>query len=115
MSDEPDAYTCNCNTTNTYKRQTIHAPPPPPMGFEPTVSAGDRPQTHVLDRAATGTDIIIIIIIIKKINLTDIPAKHYIAFYSKQPHTALHTYCGLYYSKCTKYSEGKKHYVYYKL
>jgi len=25
----------------------------PPEGFEPTISAGDRPQT--LDRAATGT------------------------------------------------------------
>ena len=27
----------------------------PPVGFEPTVSAGERPQTHALDRAATGT------------------------------------------------------------
>ena len=27
----------------------------PPVGFEPTVSAGDRPQTYALDRAATGT------------------------------------------------------------
>ena len=27
----------------------------PPVGFEPTVSAGERPQTYVLDRAATGT------------------------------------------------------------
>ena len=27
----------------------------PPAGFEPTISAGERPQTHVLDRAATGT------------------------------------------------------------
>ena len=25
------------------------------MGFEPTISAGERPQTHALDRAATGT------------------------------------------------------------
>jgi len=24
-------------------------------GFEPTISAGERPQTHSLDRAATGT------------------------------------------------------------
>ena len=24
------------------------------MGFEPTVSAGERPQTYALDRAATG-------------------------------------------------------------
>jgi len=27
----------------------------PPVGFEPTISAGDRPQTYALDRAATGT------------------------------------------------------------
>jgi len=26
-----------------------------PAGFEPTVSAGERPQAHDLDRAATGT------------------------------------------------------------
>ena len=27
----------------------------PPVGFEPTVSTGERPQTYALDRAATGT------------------------------------------------------------
>ena len=27
-----------------------------PVGFEPTISAGERPQTYTLDRAATGTD-----------------------------------------------------------
>jgi hypothetical protein len=27
----------------------------PPVGFELTISAGERPQTYVLDRAATGT------------------------------------------------------------
>jgi hypothetical protein len=25
------------------------------VGFEPTISAGERPQTFSLDRAATGT------------------------------------------------------------
>ena len=30
----------------------------PPVGFEPTISAGERPQTYALDRVATGTDII---------------------------------------------------------
>ena len=25
------------------------------VGFEPTISAGERPQTYTLDRAATGT------------------------------------------------------------
>ena len=26
----------------------------PPVGFEPTISAGARPYTYALDRAATG-------------------------------------------------------------
>ena len=26
-----------------------------PVGFEPTISAGERPKTCALDRAATGT------------------------------------------------------------
>ena len=29
----------------------------PPVGFEPTISAGERPQIYALDRAATGTGI----------------------------------------------------------
>jgi hypothetical protein len=29
-----------------------------PVGFEPAISAGERPQTYALDRAATGTDFI---------------------------------------------------------
>ena len=27
----------------------------PLVGFEPTISAGERPHTYALDRAATGT------------------------------------------------------------
>jgi len=27
----------------------------PPVGFEPTISAGERPKTYALDRVATGT------------------------------------------------------------
>ena len=27
----------------------------PPVGLEPTVSAGERPQSYTLDRTATGT------------------------------------------------------------
>jgi len=27
----------------------------PPVAFEPTISAGERPQTYALDRVATGT------------------------------------------------------------
>ena len=38
-------------STNTQHRQTsMH-----PAGFEPTISAGERPQTYALDRAATQT------------------------------------------------------------
>jgi hypothetical protein len=29
----------------------------PPLGFEPTIVAGERPQTYALDRVATGTDL----------------------------------------------------------
>jgi len=32
----------------------------PPAGFEPTISAGERPQTYALDRAVTGTGCAII-------------------------------------------------------
>ena len=36
----------------------------PPMGFEPTVWGGERPQTYVLDRAATGTGILLILFVL---------------------------------------------------
>ena len=36
----------------------------PPVGFEPTISAGERPQTYALDRAATGTGTGCVIIIV---------------------------------------------------
>jgi hypothetical protein len=38
-------------THNTHNRQTSISP----VGFEPAISAGERPQTYVLDSAATGT------------------------------------------------------------
>ena len=38
-------------THNTHNRQTSM----PPVGFEHTISAGERPKTYALDRAATGT------------------------------------------------------------
>ena len=40
-------------THNAHYRQTSM----PPVGFEPTISAVERPQTYALDRAATGTGI----------------------------------------------------------
>ena len=36
---------------NIHNRQTSMRP----VGFEPTISAGERPKTYALDRAATGT------------------------------------------------------------
>ena len=38
-------------THNTHNRRTSM----PPVGFEPTISASEWPQTYALDRAATGT------------------------------------------------------------
>ena len=29
-----------------------------PSGFEPTISAGERPQTYTLDRSVTGTGMV---------------------------------------------------------
>ena len=45
-------------THNNQNRQTFM----PSVGFEPTISAGGRPKTYALDRTATGTGIIIIVI-----------------------------------------------------
>jgi hypothetical protein len=30
----------------------------PPVGFEPTIAASERPKTYALDGAAIGTDIL---------------------------------------------------------
>ena len=38
-------------TTHNTHRQAFM----PPVGFEPTISAGERPQTYALERVATGT------------------------------------------------------------
>ena len=38
------------NTQHSQHRKTSM----PPVGFEPTISAGEWPQTYALDRAATG-------------------------------------------------------------
>jgi len=41
-------------TRNTHKRQTSM----PPAGFETTIPVSERPQTHVLERAATGIGLV---------------------------------------------------------
>ena len=38
-------------TYNIHNRQISM----PPVGFEPTISTGERPKTYAVDRAATGT------------------------------------------------------------
>ena len=49
MSDQPVAQTYTLLlTTLTTDTST------PPAGFEPTIPASEQPQTHALDRAATG-------------------------------------------------------------
>ena len=42
-------------THNTHNTQTSM----PPVGFEPTISAGERPQTYALDHKTTGATYII--------------------------------------------------------
>jgi len=37
-----------------------------PVGFEPTISAGQRPQTYSVDRAATGTSDLLSISFVKE-------------------------------------------------
>jgi hypothetical protein len=38
----------------------------PPVGFEPTISVGERPKTYALDGAATaGTGLIYVLSVIK--------------------------------------------------
>jgi len=36
----------------------------PPVGFEPTIPASQRPQTHALDRAATGASCVLYCILL---------------------------------------------------
>ena len=53
-------------THNTVNRQTSM----PPVGFEPTISVGERPQTYALDRAAIGIGFTYYIYIYNKNNLS---------------------------------------------
>ena len=48
-----DLYLATHNTHNRY-------PSIPTLGFEPTISAGEQPQTNALNREATGTGICIL-------------------------------------------------------
>ena len=44
-----DLYLHNTHTTHNWQTSML------PVGFEPTISAGERPQSYSLDRTATGT------------------------------------------------------------
>ena len=48
----------------------------PRVGFEPTISAGERPKTYALDRAATGTGNLIIFYL-QFVSQRDIFSSHY--------------------------------------
>ena len=48
----------------------------PPVGFEPTVLAGERPQTHALDREATGIGVGSYSWIVKQLNTRVHSLKH---------------------------------------
>ena len=43
----------------------------PPLGFEPTISAGQRPQTYVLDGAATGVGNILNVRLLNHFNFSN--------------------------------------------
>jgi len=49
-SDQLVAETSTSTTHNTHKRQASMSP----AGFEPAIPASERPESHALDRAATG-------------------------------------------------------------
>jgi len=50
-------------THNTHNRQTSM----PPVGFEPTISAGERPQTLAVERATAGTGCLALVFLPEKI------------------------------------------------
>ena len=47
-------------THNTHNRQISMSP----VGFEPTIPAGERPQTHALESAATGTGMFLLYLLL---------------------------------------------------
>jgi hypothetical protein len=57
-------------TTHNADRQTSN----PPVGFEPTISAGERPQTKALDHATTVTGVLPLEYLIMKLPIPTQPA-----------------------------------------
>ena len=58
----------------------------PPVGFKPTISTGERPQTHDLDRA-TATEIGSL-----PVRFTFIPVRNLIFNYIEGPSSTSHVY-----------------------
>ena len=52
----------------------------PPMGFELKLSAGERPQTYALDRAATGTGTCAFLLAINSSDLAENKVKMLLQF-----------------------------------
>jgi hypothetical protein len=52
-NDQPEAE----SSTWQHTTLTTNKTPMTPVEFEPTISAGERPQTHALERAANGTSL----------------------------------------------------------
>ena len=50
-------------------------------GFEPTISAGERPKTYALDRAATGTGKITVVALHKSFLVNDQRDTQYFSMY----------------------------------
>jgi len=44
----------------------------PAVGFELTISAGERPKTYALDRAVTGTGILLLFLVLNFIPLVEL-------------------------------------------
>ena len=73
----------------------------PRVGFEPTISAGERPKTYALDRAATGTGQDTIIL--RKTKKCETGIRKY--YNSIQQKTKIHKYvCCLIYDAATTYN-----------
>ena len=65
----------------------------PPVGFEPTISAGERPKTYALDPAATGTDFCFGIIVFLILSFLQILAERRQKFISLEINFAT-VFCG---------------------
>ena len=70
---------------------------PQPVGFEPTISTGERPKTYALDRAATGSstehtyfaDIVCILALDIQYRLSFPVDRHDVQRYTRQIHLAI--------------------------